>query len=65
MLQPGETKHVSVDLNPRSFSFYDVATASWHANAGTYELLLGDSSANIQQKATLQLPKAISTSVGD
>jgi beta-glucosidase len=65
MLQPGETKHVSVDLNPRSFSFYDVATTSWHANAGTYELLLGDSSANIQQKATLQLPKTISTSVGD
>ncbi|MFZ0308017.1 MAG: glycoside hydrolase family 3 C-terminal domain-containing protein [Candidatus Sulfotelmatobacter sp.] len=65
MLQPGETKHVSVGLNPRSFSFYDVATTSWHANAGTYELLLGDSSANIQQKATLQLPKAISTSVGD
>lgn len=65
MLQPGESKHVTVELDPRSFSFYDVATASWHANAGTYNLLLGDSSANIQQRATLQLPKPIITSVGD
>ena len=65
MLQPGETKHVTVELDPRSFSFYDVATASWHANAGTYNLMLGDSSANIQQKATLQLPKPIITAVGD
>jgi beta-glucosidase len=65
MLQPGESTHVSVELGPRSFSFYDVNAALWRANAGNYNLLLGDSSASIQQKATLQLPKAISTSVGD
>jgi beta-glucosidase len=65
MLQPGETKHVTVELNPRSFSFYDVAAASWHANAGAYHLMLGDSSVDIQQKATLQLPKAIVMAVGN
>jgi len=65
MLQPGETKHVTVELDPRSFSFYDVATASWHANAGIYNLMLGDSSANIQQKTTLQLPRTIITSVSE
>lgn len=65
MLQPGETKRVTVDLGPRSFSFYDVATASWRANAGTYNLMLGDSSENIQQKTTLNLPTSIATSVGD
>jgi beta-glucosidase len=64
MLQPGETKHVTVELDPRSFSFYDVATASWHANAGSYNLMLGDSSANIQQRISLQLPKTIITDVG-
>jgi beta-glucosidase len=65
MLQPGETKHVTVELNARSFSFYDVANHSWHANAGTYNLMLGDSSANIVQKTTLKLPEAINTPIGE
>jgi beta-glucosidase len=64
-LKPGETKHVTVELNARSFSFYDVANHSWHANAGTYNLMLGDSSANIVQKTTLKLPEAINTPVGE
>ncbi len=65
MLQPGETKHLTLEINPRSFSFYDVPSASWHANAGTYNLMLGDSSANIEQKTTVTLPKPITTSVSD
>jgi beta-glucosidase len=65
MLQPGETKHVAVDLDPRSFSFYDVGAAAWHANAGTYNLMLGDSAANIQQRIALELPRPIITSVSD
>jgi len=65
MLQPGETKHLTLELNARSFSFYDVPSASWHANAGTYNLMLGDSSSNIEQKTTLTLPKLITTSVSD
>ena len=65
MLQPGETRHITVELDPRSFSFYDVAAAAWHADAGTYKLMLGDSSANIQQTVTVQLAKTIATSVGD
>jgi beta-glucosidase len=64
MLQPGETKHVTVELDPRSFSFYDVATASWHANAGSYNLMLGESSENIRQKISLQVPTPIITAVG-
>ena len=65
MLQPGETRQVTVDLGPRSFSFYDVSAAAWHANPGTYDLVLGDSSANTQQKITLHLPRAIITSVSE
>jgi len=37
----------------------------WHANAGAYDLLLGDSSANIQQKIALQVPRPIITSVSE
>jgi len=65
MLQPGETTHVSIELGPRSFSFYDVNAALWRANAGDYNLMLGDSSANIQQKIMIHLPELISTPVSD
>jgi hypothetical protein len=37
----------------------------WRANAGNYNLLLGDSSASIQQKITIQLPKLIITPGSD
>lgn len=65
MLQPGETKHVAVELDSRSFSFYDVGAAAWHANAGAYDLILGDSSVSIQQRIALQVPRPIITSVGE
>jgi beta-glucosidase len=63
MLQPGETKHVTLELNPRSFSYFDVKASAWQADAGTYTLQLGDSSQDIQQKTTIQLPKALMTPV--
>jgi beta-glucosidase len=65
MLEPKETKHVIIDLNPRSFAFFDVRSAVWRANAGSYNLLLGDSVANIQQQATVQLQKTITIPVSD
>jgi beta-glucosidase len=65
MLQPGETKHVTLELDPRSFSYFDVKSSVWRADAGTYTILLGDSSQNILQKTTIQLPKALMTPVSD
>ena len=62
-LQPGETKHIAVQLDARSFSFYDVAAKSWHADAGSYELSLGLSSAEVQQKVPVTLPEPIVTPV--
>jgi beta-glucosidase len=64
-LQPGETKHVTLELNSRSFSYFDVKASNWQADAGAYTLQLGDSSQNIQQKTTIQLPKALLTPVSD
>jgi len=63
MLQPGEIKHVTLSLDPRSFSYFDVNSSNWQASAGSYDLLLGDSSQNIQQKTTVQLPKTLTTSI--
>jgi beta-glucosidase len=64
-LQAGQTKHVAMSLTPRSFSYFDVQSGAWHADAGAYELLLGDSSEDIQQKATLQLAQPLVTSVSE
>ncbi len=65
MLQPGETKNVSVELNPRSFSYFDVGSSTWKADAGSYTLMLGDSSQDIKQKTTVRLAKELTTSVSE
>jgi len=65
MLQPGETKHVTLELDSRSFSYFDIKASNWQADAGAYTLQLGDSSQNIQQKTTIQLSKALLTPVSD
>jgi beta-glucosidase len=65
LLQPGETKHVTFELDSRSFSYFDVKASAWRADAGIYTLELGDSSKNIQQKTTIQLPKPLMTPIGD
>jgi beta-glucosidase len=64
-LRPGETKHVVLNLNPRSFSYFDVKGSAWKADAGKYKLLLGESSQNAQQEITIQLPRPLTTSIGD
>jgi beta-glucosidase len=65
VLEPGETKHVTLELDSRSFSYFNVRASNWQADAGTYTLELGDSSWNIQQKTTIQLPRALITPVSD
>jgi beta-glucosidase len=64
-LEPGQTRQVSMKLDPRSFSFYDVKAAAWHADAGEYTLQLGDSSADIQQRTTVHLAQPLTTSVSE
>ena len=65
VLQPGETKQVSFRLEPRSFSYFNVKTSNWSADAGAYDLILGDSSQDSQQKMTIQLAKPLTTSVNE
>ena len=64
-LQPGETRHVELQLDPRSFAFFDVASKSWHANAGGYTVMLGDSSAAIQQTTRLTLAHPLTISLSE
>ena len=46
-LAPGETKRVSVDLDRRSFAWYDVEEKRWQVSPGEFRLLVGRSSRDI------------------
>jgi beta-glucosidase len=57
-LRPGESKRVSVGLNARAFSYYDVDAKRWVAEPGEYEVLVGRSSEQIELRGKLTLPPA-------
>ncbi|MDD7460396.1 MAG: glycoside hydrolase family 3 C-terminal domain-containing protein [Treponema sp.] len=52
-LEPGETKKVSVELDARSLSYYEVKINDWYAKSGEYEILAGNASDNIRASAKL------------
>jgi beta-glucosidase len=54
-LHPGETKQVSLSLDRRAFSFYDVKKKDWSAEPGPYSILVGGSSADITLRGTFLL----------
>jgi len=55
MLQPQETQTVSFKLTMRDLSFWDENTQDWLAEAGEFEVLLGNSLDNISQQAKFTL----------
>jgi beta-glucosidase len=57
-LKAGETKHVTVSLNGRAFTYYDAAAKHWHADAGKYSLAVGRSSAETPLHADITLSSA-------
>lgn len=54
-LKAGESKSVSVTLDQRAFSYYDVGSKNWRADAGSFEILVGRSSAEIMLRGNLKL----------
>ena len=42
-LQPGETRHITMTLDRRAFSYYDVQTKQWRADPGRYKVFVGQS----------------------
>jgi beta-glucosidase len=55
-LQPGQIKRVTISLDQRAFSYYDVSKSAWTAVPGDFSILVGSSSAHIelQEKFTLK-----------
>jgi beta-glucosidase len=56
-LEPGETTRVSIELDRRSFAYYDVETKAWQVTPGTFGILIGRSSADIALKGDVAFTK--------
>ena len=54
-LAPGETKTVTMELDKRSFAWYNTELHDWYAASGTYEILIGASSRDIRLSETIEL----------
>jgi beta-glucosidase len=54
-LQPGETKQLTVLLDRRAFSYYDVAKHDWNAAPGEFGMLVGSSSIDIRLQGKYSL----------
>ncbi len=47
-LPPARSRRVTLTLDPRAFSYYDVAAGKWQVRPGTYKLLVGASSEDVR-----------------
>jgi beta-glucosidase len=56
-LNPGETKHVSLTLDRRAFSYYAVNKKAWNAEPGDFAILVGSSSEKIELKGSFTLSR--------
>ena len=54
-LEPGETKTVVFRLDKRSFAYWDVRIHDWYVKSGTYQILIGKSSADIQENQAVEV----------
>jgi beta-glucosidase len=54
-LKPGESKRVSLRLDRRAFSFYDITKKDWSSEPGEFSILVGGSSDKIELRSTYNL----------
>lgn len=54
-LSPGETKHVTLNLDARSFSYWDESAHKWAIDPGKFVLRVGDSSENTPLETAITL----------
>jgi len=52
-LAPGETRHVTLDLDARAFSYWDESSHGWKIDPGKFVIRVGDSSENAPLSADL------------
>ncbi|MDN3028679.1 glycoside hydrolase family 3 protein [Streptomyces sp. S.PB5] len=54
-LKPGETKAVKLKLTKKDLAHWDVTRSKWVVESGTYDILVGSSSADIRARTTWQV----------
>jgi beta-glucosidase len=59
VLEPGETRRVTVPLDARSFTWYDEKAAAWHGDPGTFTVYVSRSSSDSQLEGKITLVQAI------
>ncbi len=55
LLQPGESKVVRFEMGYRDFAWYDPAVHAWQVNSGSFNILVGGSSANLPLQKTVEI----------
>jgi beta-glucosidase len=58
-LKPGQSRRFDLTIDPRLLATYESAGNNWHIKAGTYRLMLGQSSDDQMQTAEVVLPDAL------
>jgi beta-glucosidase len=61
LLKPGQSQKLSFIINPSDLASFNTDATAWIADAGTYTIKVGSSSANIRQTASFSLSKDIVT----
>lgn len=59
VLQPGETKTVTLHLDREALAYWDDAQHAWVAEAGEFEVLVGSSSQDIRARAVFRLSDTV------
>lgn len=54
-LQPGQTRHVQLKLDARSFAYWDITAHGWKIAPGTYRIMVGSSSRDFELQGDLQV----------
>lgn len=54
-LKAGESAKVELELDSRSFAYYNTEISDWHIESGDFEILVGASSADIKLSATVNV----------
>lgn len=62
MLAPGETKHLSIDLDARSFAYWDVKAQKWTIDPGKFTVRVGDAVNATPLDASVELTAAAANS---
>jgi beta-glucosidase len=57
LLKPGESETINFELTAKDLASFDPASSSWIADAGTYSLNIGSSSADIKASKKIELSK--------